>query len=189
MAATEGRQEWLTNLVSSVAAVSVLVGAVAVGPLAAVAKAKVVDNRREPVVQALVQLPDELDDWTRLVPNYDQAPGANIVITASREGSDKAVLGAAIAMEKLRFPVMMQLFPTNVVDGATWPSDFEEKGTYAVQVRVCGGGEARSAACKAPPLVGNGESIFVSGLDDVPEVAESGGMRVPATVVLSPSST
>ena len=67
MAATEGRKEWLTNLVSSVAAVSVLVGAVAVGPLAAVAKAKVVDNRREPVVQALVQLPDELDDWTRWV--------------------------------------------------------------------------------------------------------------------------
>lgn len=28
----------------------------------------------------------------------------------------------------------VQLFPTNVVDGATWPSDFEEKGTYAVQV-------------------------------------------------------
>lgn len=67
MGATEGKQEWLTNLVSGVAAVSMLVGAVAVGPLDAGAQAKAVDTRPEPVVQALVQLPDELDDWTRWV--------------------------------------------------------------------------------------------------------------------------
>lgn len=64
MAAAEGRPEWLTNFVSGVAAISILVGAVAVGPLDAGAQA---DNRPEPVVQALVQLPDELDDWTRWV--------------------------------------------------------------------------------------------------------------------------
>lgn len=29
----------------------------------------------------------------------------------------------------------VQLFPTNVIDGAKWPGDFEEKGNYAVQVR------------------------------------------------------
>ena len=67
MAAAEGRLEWLTNFVSGMAAVSILVGAVAVGPLDAGAQAKAVDNRPEPVVQALVQLPDELDDWTRWV--------------------------------------------------------------------------------------------------------------------------
>lgn len=65
MAAAEERQEWLTNIVSCVAAVSMLVGAVAVGPLDAGAQAKAVDNRPESVVQALVQLPDELDDWTK----------------------------------------------------------------------------------------------------------------------------
>ena len=54
------------------------------------------------------------------MPDYDQAPGANIVITASREGSDKPVLGAAIAMEKLRFPVMMQVTDPRINQSASF---------------------------------------------------------------------
>lgn len=45
----------------------------------------------------------------RLLPDVGEAPGANMVITASKEKGGKASLGASIAMERLRFPVMMQV--------------------------------------------------------------------------------
>lgn len=47
----------------------------------------------------------------RLLGDRSQAPGANMLITASQENSgDKALLGATVAMEKVRFPVLMQVF-------------------------------------------------------------------------------
>lgn len=59
------------------------------------------------------------------------------------------------------------------------------------QVVVCGAaGDVKGSVCESPlPIVGSGESVFVTGLEGVPEVAESGGMRVPATIVLSPPSS
>lgn len=57
------------------------------------------------------------------------------------------------------------------------------------QVVVCGAGQTRGGVCEFPlPIVGSGESIFVTGLEDVPEIAESGGMRVPATIILTSPS-
>lgn len=57
-----------------------------------------------------------------------------------------------------------------------------------LQVKVCQGGKEKDVMCDSPALVGSGDSFFVSQLEDVPEVAESGGVRVPATVVLSPTT-
>eukprot|EP00903_Cladosiphon_okamuranus_P018255 g16793.t1 len=182
----QGSDSWTGKIASAVVAVSLLVGASVVAPPDVVAART---PKQEPVVQALVQLPDEEVDWTKLLPNVDEAPGANMVITASTERGGKPSLGASIAMERLKFPVMMQLFPKNVVGGASWPSDFEEKGTYSVEVVVCGAGRTTGGVCEVPlPIVGSGESIFVTGLDDVPEIAESGGMRVPATIILTSPS-
>lgn len=45
----------------------------------------------------------------RLLRDAGQAPGANMVITASQDGGNKPVLGATVAMDKLKFPVMMQV--------------------------------------------------------------------------------
>lgn len=45
----------------------------------------------------------------RLLPNVEEAPGANMVITASKEKGGKPSLGASIAMERLKFPTMMQV--------------------------------------------------------------------------------
>ena len=64
--------------------------------------------------------------------------------------------------------------------GVTWHTH------SSIQVTVCGGKEAKGVVCESPSLSGSGESIFVTQLEDVPEVAESGGVRVAATVVLSP---
>lgn len=41
--------------------------------------------------------------------DVDQAAGANMLITASKERGGKPSLGASIAMDRLRFPVMMQV--------------------------------------------------------------------------------
>lgn len=61
-------------------------------------------------------------------------------------------------------------------------------GVGVEQVMVCAGGEGRGA-CDSPRLSGSGQSVFLAQLDTVPEVAEQGGLRVPATVVLeAPSS-
>ncbi|CAM9287501.1 unnamed protein product [Scytosiphon promiscuus] len=176
---------WIRKATSVAVAVCVLVGASVADPAAAAAGVQ--SPTQEPVVQALVQLPDEEADWTKLLSDAGQAPGARMVITASKERGGKPSLGASIAMNKLRFPVMLQLFPRNAIGGASWPVDFQEQGTFAVEVVVCGAaGDAKGAVCESPlPIVGSGESVFVTGLEGVPEVADSGGMRVPATVILS----
>lgn len=62
------------------------------------------------------------------------------------------------------------------------------KWLYKLQVKVCQGGKGKGVMCESPALVGSGESFFVSQLEDVPAVAESGGVRVAATVVLSPTT-
>ncbi|CAM9090972.1 unnamed protein product, partial [Hapterophycus canaliculatus] len=124
---------WIRQAASAVVAVSVLAVASATAPAAAAAAMQ--SSKQEPVVQALVQLPDEEADWTKLLSDAEQAPGARMVITASREIGGKPSLGASIAMNRLRFPVMLQLFPRNAIGGASWPVDFQEQGTYAVEVR------------------------------------------------------
>ena len=58
----QGNKSWTGKVASAALAVSVLVGASVAGPLdAGAAKAP----KQEPVVQALVQLPDEEADWTK----------------------------------------------------------------------------------------------------------------------------
>lgn len=54
---------WLRKAASAAVAVSVLVGASATAPAAVAAAAQ--SPNQEPVVQALVQLPDEEADWTK----------------------------------------------------------------------------------------------------------------------------
>lgn len=61
------------------------------------------------------------------------------------------------------------------------------------QVTVCGseGGEKEGAwrgrsFCESPSLAGSGQSLFVAQLEDIPEIAEAGGARVPASVLLEP---
>lgn len=46
---------------------------------------------------------------TRLLPDAGQAPGASMIITASKERGGKPSLGASVAMDRLKFPVMMQV--------------------------------------------------------------------------------
>lgn len=61
LGARQGGQGWRGKVASAAVAVSVLVGASAAAPLdAGAARAP----KQEPVVQALVQLPDEKVDWT-----------------------------------------------------------------------------------------------------------------------------
>lgn len=66
MVASEARHGsgsvWLRKAASTVVAVSVLVGACVAVPADAVAAKP---PKQEPVVQALVQLPDEEADWTK----------------------------------------------------------------------------------------------------------------------------
>lgn len=58
----QSSDSWTGKVASAVVAVSVLVGASVAAPLdAGAARAP----RQEPVVQALVQLPDEEADWTK----------------------------------------------------------------------------------------------------------------------------
>lgn len=45
----------------------------------------------------------------RLLSDADQAPGATMLITASKNSGERPSLGASIAMNRLRFPVMMQV--------------------------------------------------------------------------------
>lgn len=64
MSGTESCKGWLTGFASAVTALSVLVGASAVAPVSASA-AGPPGSAREPVVEALVQLPDDEADWTK----------------------------------------------------------------------------------------------------------------------------
>lgn len=62
MGTRQGGSNWTKKMASAAVAVSVLVGASVAGPLdAGAAKAP----KQEPVVQALVQLPNEEADWTK----------------------------------------------------------------------------------------------------------------------------
>ncbi|CAM9749403.1 unnamed protein product, partial [Ectocarpus sp. 12 AP-2014] len=135
MTATEPnhtRSAWVRSVASAVSALLVLVCASVTAPLDAAAASA---SAQQPLVEALVQLADEEVDWTKLLPDPGQAPGASMIITASKERGGKPSLGASVAMDRLKFPVMMQLFPRNAVGGASWPRDFEEQGTYSVEVR------------------------------------------------------
>lgn len=60
-------------------------------------------------VHLWIPLPYPATAPPRLLSNVEAAPGANMVITASKERGGKPSLGASIAMERLRFPVMMQV--------------------------------------------------------------------------------
>ena len=59
--AERSRREWLAALKSAVARVSLLAGISGAVPKGAAART----TTQEPVVEALVQLPDEESDWTR----------------------------------------------------------------------------------------------------------------------------
>lgn len=52
------------------------------------------------------------------------------------------------------------------------------------QVTVCFEGRKQGVACEYPLLSGTGKSEFLASLEDVPEIAEQGGVLIPATVVL-----
>ncbi|CAM9835856.1 unnamed protein product, partial [Ectocarpus fasciculatus] len=109
MAATEPnrmRSTWVWSAASTVAALSVFVCASVTAPLDAGAASS--SSAQKPVVEALVQLADEEVDWTKLLPDAGQAPGASMIITASKERGGKPSLGASVAMDRLKFPVMMQ---------------------------------------------------------------------------------
>ncbi|CAM9177110.1 unnamed protein product [Discosporangium mesarthrocarpum] len=150
---------------------------------------------KEPLMQVLVQMENEETEWQRFYADPAQALGARLYITASKgkeSDSSAPLLGASVAMGKFTFPVLFQLFPENLLGDAKYPADFDMMATYTIDVRMCAGGEGgkdmaiSTRGCKVPTLVGSSVSLFVTEVEDVPEVAEAGGVRVPATVILSP---